>query len=100
MLAALWLAVAVTRCQEPAPKAPEPDPRPGDSVRLRGTLDEDVDCRLLRVESGKVYSLNTRLRGWPNGAKICLHGTLVEGTSCMTAPMIEVESVKPLSACP
>ena len=99
MLLALWLA-AVTRCEEPQPPAPAPDPKPGDSVRIRGTLAEDVDCRLLRADTGKTYSLSSRLRGWPNGSKVCLHGTLAEVTQCMTTPMIEVQSVKALSACP
>lgn len=95
-----WVAV-VSRCEEPRPKAPAADPRPGDFVRLRGTLGDDVDCRTIRVDdSGKVYSLSARLRGWPNGSKICVHGTLVEVTQCMTSPMIEVQALRPLSACP
>jgi len=99
MMLALWLA-AVARCDDPKPPAAQPEPKPGDFVRLRGTLSDDVDCRLLRADNGKTYSLSARLRGWPDGSKICLHGTLVEVTQCMTTPMIEVQSVKPLSACP
>jgi hypothetical protein len=100
LLLALWLAAAA-RCDEPrGPESTEPDPKPGDAVRIRGTLTEDVDCRLLRADGGKLYSLSTRLRGWQNGSKICVHGTLAEVSQCMTQPMIEVQSVKPLSACP
>ncbi len=96
-----FLLAAVSRCEQPAPPpGPSPDPKPGDDVRLRGTLDEDVDCRVLRADTGKTYSLNVRLRGYPNGAKVCLRGTLVEITSCMSTPMIDVQSVSAPSACP
>jgi hypothetical protein len=99
IVVSLWLA-AVSRCDEPKPPAPQPEPRPGDFVKLRGTLSEDVDCRLLRADNGRTYSLSSRLRGYPNGSKICIHGTVAEATSCMTSPMIEVQSLRPLSACP
>src|SRR5439155_18691901 len=61
LLCVFCLIAAVSRCDSPEPHLPPPDPKPGDSVRLRGTLDDDVDCRLLRSEGGKVYSLNQRL---------------------------------------
>jgi hypothetical protein len=99
VLVALWLA-AVARCEEPRPPAPPPDPKPGDRVQMRGTLTEDVDCRLLRADGGRLYSLSNRLRGWPNGSKVCIHGTLAEVSECLTQPMIEVQSVRPLSNCP
>ena len=69
-------------------------------MRLRGTLGEDVDCRTLHVEDGETYSLNVRLGRYGNGARVCIHGTLAEVSSCMTSPMIEVQSLKPSSACP
>jgi len=99
MAVALWLA-AVVRCEEPNPPAPPRDPQPGEFVKIRGTLTEDVDCRLLRADGGKLYSLSSPLRGWPNGSKVCIHGTLAEVTQCLTQPMIEVQSVRPLSSCP
>jgi hypothetical protein len=95
----LWLA-AVGRCHDPSPPQAASDPKPGDFVRLRGTLSEDVDCRLLRADAGRTYSLSARLRGYPNGIKICIHGTLIELTQCIVQPTIEVQSVRPLSACP
>ena len=95
----LWLA-AISRCDEPRPPEPQPDPKPGDFVKLRGTLADDVDCRLLRADNGKTYSLSSRLRGYPNGSKTCIHGTLAEVTQCMSSPMIEVQFLRPLSACP
>jgi hypothetical protein len=99
LLLALWIA-AVSRCEEPVPKAPGPEPRPGDAVRIRGTLGEDVDCRVLYADNGKTYSLSVRLRGYPNSSKICVQGTLVEVTQCMTTPMIDVQSIRALSYCP
>ncbi len=99
LMVTLWLA-AVARCDEPRPPADAPDPRPGDFVKLRGTLSDDVDCRLLRADNGTTYSLSSRLRGYGNGTKVCVHGTLAEVTQCMTTPMIEVQSLRPLSSCP
>jgi len=95
----LWIA-AVSRCDEPRPPEPAPVPGPGGFVRVRGSLAEDVDCRLLRAEGGRTYSLSSRLRNLANGTKVCIHGTLAEASPCMTAPMIEVQSVRPWSACP
>ncbi len=98
-MAMLWLA-AVSRCNEPRSAVPPPDPGPGDFVKLRGTLGEDVDCRLLRVEGSRTYSLNSRLRNYPNGAKVCIHGTIAEASPCMITPTIDVQSVRPWSSCP
>ena len=95
----LWLA-AVSRCDEPRQVAPPPEPRVGDFVKLRGTLGEDVDCRTFRADGGRTYSLSVRLPNYRNGIKVCLHGTLVEATQCMTTPMIEVQSIRPWSSCP
>jgi hypothetical protein len=69
-------------------------------VRIRGTLGEDVDCRLLRTESGHTYSLSARLPGYLNGAKVCVHGTIAETSQCLTQPMLEVQAVRPWSSCP
>lgn len=88
------------RCDEPRPPSPPSDPKPGDFVRLRGTLSEDVDCRLLRADDGRTYSLSARLRGYSNGVKVCIHGTVVEVTQCIAQPTIEVQSVRPPSSCP
>lgn len=98
VLLALWVA-AISRCDEPR-SPPAPDPKPGDFVKIRGTLAEDVDCRTLRADSGVTYSLSTKLGRYANGATVCVYGTLAEATHCMTAPMIEVQSVKSPSACP
>jgi hypothetical protein len=95
----LWIA-SVSRCDQPAPAPPPREPRPGDFVKLRGTLSEDVDCRLLRVDGGHTYSLSVRLPGYRNGTKVCIHGTVAEATQCMTGPMIEVQSIGPWSSCP
>ena len=109
ILFTLWLA-AISRCDEPRSSdskpdpsptlAPGPGPHPGDFVRIRGILGEDVDCRLLSAEDGVTYSLNVRLGRYANGSRICVHGTLAEVSPCMTSPMIEVQSLKPPSACP
>jgi hypothetical protein len=91
---------AAARCDDPRPPAPKPPPRAGDFVKIRGTLAEDVDCRLLRVEDGSVYSLNLRLPNYLNGARLCIHGTIAEVSQCMTQPTIEVQSVRAWSSCP
>ena len=74
--------------------------RPGDEVRLRGVLDEDVDCRLLRAENGQTYSLSVRLARWSNGERVCLHGTLTQNSSCLHSPTIEVTEILPADRCP
>ena len=100
LIGILWLAVAA-RCDEPrAPEPPPRDPKPGESVKLRGTLGEDVDCRLFRSEAGKTYSIAGTLRGLPNGSKICLYATVAEASQCLTTPTLEVQSVRPWSSCP
>lgn len=96
---ALLVVVSASRCQEPRPTAAAYEPRAGDFVKLRGTLSEDVDCRLLRTDTGKVYSLSSRLP-YVNGTRICIHGTIVEISQCLTQPMIEVSSIRSWSSCP
>ena len=96
----LLLVASLTRCNEPAPRLPPPDPRPGDAVRIRGTLDDDVDCRLLRSEGGKVYSLSERLPYYRAGTRLCVHGTIAEVSSCMHVPTIDVSQIRPWSSCP
>ena len=100
LMCIFWVAVSGFRCDEPNPPAPKPDPKPGESVKLRGTLGEDVDCRLLRVDSGKTYSLSTSLRGYPNGTKVCIFGTVAEASQCLTTPTLDVQSVRAWSSCP
>jgi hypothetical protein len=100
LLAVLALVASLTRCDSPTPHLPPPEPRPGDVVRIRGTLDEDVDCRLLRAEGGKVYSLTERLRNYRDGTRLCVHGTIVEASPCMHSPTIDVSQVRPWSSCP
>jgi hypothetical protein len=46
----LLLAVAA-RCEDPKAPTSKPPPRAGDFVKLRGTLAEDVDCRLQSVRA-------------------------------------------------
>lgn len=100
LLTLMMLLAAVSRCDEPRPPLPPADPKPGDFVRVRGTLGDDVDCRLLRTESGEVYSLNVRLPNYRNGSKLCVAGTLTEASQCLTLPTLEVQSVRPWSGCP
>lgn len=104
MRSALLLVVsvlaAIARCDPPAPHLPPPEPKPGDSVRIRGTLDEDVDCRLLKAEGGKVYSLSERLPNIRNGTRVCIHGTLSTVSQCLHSPSIEVEQIRSWSSCP
>ena len=100
-LAALVLMSLAGGCgpsPRPATLQP-PDPRPGDSVHIRGRLDADVDCRLLRTEDGKVYSLSERLPNLRDGSRICVFGTISQVSQCMHSPSIDVEQVRPWSSC-
>jgi hypothetical protein len=96
------LAIAgESRCNGvPAAPAGSRSWRPGDEVRLRGTLDEDVDCRLLRADNGRVYSLSLRLPRWRNGDRICIRGTLTQSTGCLHSPTVEISDVYPAEDCP
>lgn len=102
LLVTLYLLASAGRCDAPSPgPTPAPaEPRPGESVHIRGRLDEDVDCRLLRAEGGRVYSLSERLPNQRNGARVCIHGTIATVSQCMHAPTIEVDQVRPWSSCP
>jgi len=100
LIAIMLVLAAVSRCDDPRPPAPKAEPKPGDFVRIRGTLSEDVDCRLLRTDDGRAYSLSVKLPAYVNGSKVCIHGTIAETSQCLTQPMIEVQSVRPWSSCP
>lgn len=86
-------------CSSPPAPPVVVDPKPGDSVRVRGTLDTDVDCRLLRTEDGKVFSLSIPLRNLLDGSRICVYGTVSQATQCMHTPGIDVDQIRPWSAC-
>ncbi len=73
---------------------------PGEFIKIRGTLGEDVDCRLLKCDDGRTYSLSVRLPQYRNGTRLCIHGTVVEVSQCMLQPSIEVQTVRPWSSCP
>ena len=98
----LVLAIAATRCGEPrSPLEDLPEPQPGDAVHLRGTIREDVDCPLLRLEDGRVYSLTGRVpKGLRSGDRVCVNGTVSSTSVCLTQPSIEVETVGNWSSCP
>jgi hypothetical protein len=96
---ALVLLAPVGRCDAPGPVLPPPEPRAGDVVHVRGRLDEDVDCRLLRAEGGQVYSLSERLPNLRDGARVCVYGTIASVSQCMRTPTIEVSEVRPYSNC-
>jgi hypothetical protein len=101
LLVASWLVLAaVSRCDEARPPAPRPPPRPGDTVKLRGVMSEDVDCRRFRADGGEVYSLSVRLPNLLNGQRVCIQGTILETSQCLTQPTIEVTMVRPPSSCP
>jgi hypothetical protein len=98
LAALVWMDLA-GGCTPSPRAAPPPDPRPGDSVHVRGRLDADVDCRLLRTEEGKVYSLSVRLPNLLDGTQVCIFGTISQVSQCMHSPSIDVEQVRPWSAC-
>ena len=96
----LIVLAAFSRCDTPHPAAEKSRPVVGESVKIRGTLSEDVDCRLLKCDDGTSYSLTTRLPGYINGTRICVHGTIIETTQCMVQPSIEVQSIRSWESCP
>ncbi len=102
LLMMLVLATAIARCSEPrSPLADKPKPQVGDEVQLRGTIGEDVDCKLLRLDDGTVYSLTGRVpTTLRSGQRVCVGGTLVATSQCLTQPSIEVETVGNWSSCP
>ena len=103
LLTVLCLVVLLlgARCDSPhITSEPRREPRPGDFVKMRGTLGEDVDCRLFRPDGGGVYSLSVKLPQYINGSKVCIHGSVAEVSQCLTTPMIEVTQVRPWSSCP
>lgn len=100
LLIVLIVAAMFSRCDEPHPPAPKPKPRPGDRVELRGTLSDDVDCRLFKLDDGTVYSLSARLPSYINGTRLCIVGTISETSQCLAQPTIEVQQVKAWSSCP
>ena len=100
-LLVLMMVVAMfSRCDSPHPAAEKAAPRIGDYVQLRGTLSEDVDCRLFKCDDGTVYSLTSSLANYINGTRLCVRGTLIETTQCLVQPTIEVQSVRAWSSCP
>ena len=99
LVLALTLLASAGRCNAPAPGLPPPESKPGDAVEIRGRLDEDVDCRLLRAENGKVYSLSERLPNYRDGARVCVHGTIAVASQCMRTPTIEISQIRPWSSC-
>lgn len=99
LVVALWLLASTGRCNSPPAGPPPPEPKPGDTVDIRGRLDEAVDCRVLKAEGGKVYSLSERLPNLRDGSRVCIHGTISEVSQCMTTPGIDVLQVRPFSSC-
>ena len=99
LVVALWLLASTSRCNSPPPDLPAPDPKPGDTVDIRGRLGDAVDCRLLKAEGGKVYSLSDPLPNLRNGSRVCVHGTIAEVPQCMNSPSIDVIHVRPWSSC-
>jgi hypothetical protein len=102
---AVWFAflivvAAASRCDDPHPPGPPPMPKAGTFVKVRGTLSDDVDCRLLRTDDGRTFSLSAKLPSYLNGSKVCVHGTVSEVSQCLTQPMLEVQSIRPWSSCP
>jgi hypothetical protein len=96
----LVLLAQAEHCSEGDPAPPRPDPKPGDAVLIRGALSEDVDCRILRADGGKLYSLSVKLPNLRNGSRICVRGTIAEVSQCLHQPSIEVDEVKAYGSCP
>ena len=100
LLVLMMVIAAFSRCDSPHPSTQKKVPQIGDSVKLRGTLSEDVDCRLLKCDDGNTYSLSVRLPSYINGTRLCVYGTIIETTNCLVQPSIDVQSVRAWSSCP
>jgi hypothetical protein len=100
LLLLIMVLAVFSRCDSPHSAGQKQGPKIGDSVQLRGTLSEDVDCRLLKCDDGTVYSLTSGLGNYINGTRLCVRGTLIETTQCLVQPSIEVQSVRAWSSCP
>ena len=100
LLLLMAVLAVFSRCDAPYPSTQKAKPRVGDSVKIQGTLSEDVDCRILKCEDGTSYSLTARLPNFINGTRICVHGTIIETTQCLVQPSIEVQSIRSWESCP
>ena len=100
MLVLMVVLAMFSRCDTPHPATEKKAPQVGDFVKLRGTLSEDVDCRLLKCDDGSSYSLSVRLPNYINGTRLCVQGTIIETTQCLVQPSIDVQSVRAWSSCP
>jgi hypothetical protein len=100
LLLSMIVLALFSRCDTPHPATEKKAAQIGDSVKLRGTLSEDVDCRLLKCDDGEMYSLSARLPNSINGTRVCIYGTLIETTQCLVQPSVEVQSVRAWSSCP
>ncbi|MFI5371680.1 MAG: DUF5818 domain-containing protein [Candidatus Eisenbacteria bacterium] len=100
LILAMLIAFAASRCDEARSPLDRPKPKIGDSVKLRGTIAEDVDCRLLRIDDGTVYSLTGRVPALRSGDRVCVTGTLIATSQCLTQPTVEVDGVTSWSSCP
>ena len=101
MLLTLLVAVAASHCDDARSTREPAKPAIGDTVKLRGTIAEDVDCPLLRLDDGTTFSLTGRVpRGLRSGERVCVGGTVVATSQCLTQPTIEVETVGGWSSCP
>jgi hypothetical protein len=101
LFAALLVGVTASHCDDARSTRERGKPAIGDSVKLRGTIAEDVDCPLLRLDDGTTFSLTGRVpRGLRSGDRVCVGGTVVATSQCLTQPTIEVETMGAWSSCP
>jgi hypothetical protein len=100
LVLASLLTLALGGCSESGQTAAQPEPKPGESVRIRGILGADADCRLLRAESGRTYALAGHFPNYVNGQRVCVFGTVATLSQCLHSPAIDVDQIRAWGACP
>jgi len=67
------------------------DSSTGKTVCIKGKLtDEGIECRALRTENNKLYTLVGDLKEFSTGDEVCISGTIAEISFCMQGTTIAV----------
>ncbi len=87
LLVALTLAVASTMAPVYASS--------GEPMNVTGKLTNDgVECQAMRSDDGKLYTLIGDLKGFRNGDRVKVTGSIAEVSFCMQGTTIKVEKIE------
>jgi hypothetical protein len=65
------------------------------SITVTGRLtNEGVDCKAMRSDDGKLYTLTGDLKGFRNGDHVKVTGRIAEMSSCMQGTTLGVEKIE------